>query len=264
MPLEQKYLDLIRCAVPQADDSEVLNRLSHLFDLVVTTNQKINITSLVSPIDVTLKHLIDSLTLLSVHEAKGILDQGANCCDIGCGGGFPGLPIACMYSNLPLTMIDSTAKKIAALKENAEILGLSSICAVSGRGEELASSRSGPYREKFQLCFSRAVARLPVLCELCLPFLEVGGLFAAMKGMQTEEEVKESLRAIPMLGGKLTDVRELKIDLDYDSSLNFSSDELEKIHEFSSASRYVVLIEKKKRTLEIYPRAWAQMTKKAL
>ena len=264
MPLEQKYLDLIRCAVPQMEDRDVFNRLSHLFDLVLETSQKINITSLVSPIDVTLKHFIDSLTLLSVSEAKNLLDRGVNCCDIGCGGGFPGLPIACAYPNLPLTMIDSTAKKIAALKSNAENLGLSSIAPVSGRGEDLASSKAGPYREKFQLCFSRAVARLPVLCELCLPFVEVGGLFAAMKGMQTEEEVKESLRAIPMLGGKLADVREIKIELDYDSSVAFSNEEVEKIHEFSSASRYVVLIEKKKKTLDIYPRSWSQMTKKVL
>ena len=264
MPLEQKYLDLIRCAVPEVNDLEVLNRLSYLFDLVVETNQRINITSLVSPIDVTLKHFIDSLALLSVGEAKGLLDSGVKSCDIGCGGGFPGLPVACAYPKLPLTMIDSTAKKIAALKENAEKLGLSSICPISGRGEELASSKSGLYREKFQLCFSRAVARLPVLCELCLPFIEVGGIFAAMKGMQAEDEVKESIRAIPMLGGKIVDVRDVKIELDYDSSLGFSQDELVKIHEFASASRYVVLIEKKKKSLDIYPRTWAQMTKKAL
>ena len=89
-------------------------------------------------------------------------------------------------------------------------------------------------------------------------------MFAAMKGMQAEDEVKESIRAIPMLGGKLVDVRDVKIELDYDSSLSFSKEELEKIHELSSASRYVVLIEKKKKTLDIYPRAWAQMTKKSL
>lgn len=264
MPLEQKYLNFIRCAVPSVDDSEVLNRLSRLFDLVVDTNQRINITSLVSPIDVTLKHFIDSLSILSVSAPKSFLDQGVNCCDIGCGGGFPGLPIACAYPKLPLTMIDSTAKKIAALKENADLLGLSAITAVSGRGEDLSSSKSGLYREKFRLCFSRAVARLPVLCELCLPFVEPGGLFAAMKGLQAEEEVMESLRAIPMLGGKLAEVREIKIDLDYDSSLDFSSDEIAKIHEFSDSSRYVVLIEKRKRTLDIYPRSWAQMTKKVL
>ena len=264
MPLEQKYLDLIRVAVPGVDEEKVLNRLSGLFDLVVETNQRINITSLVSPIDVTLKHLIDSLTLLSVPEVKALMDRGVNCCDIGCGGGFPGLPIACAYPEISLTMIDSTAKKIAALKENAEKLGLHSVCGISGRGEELASAKSGVYREKFQLCFSRAVARLPVLCELCLPFVEVGGLFAAMKGLQAEEEVKESLRAIPMLGGKLVDVRELKIDLDYDSSSDFSAEELEKIRDFSSASRYIVLIEKRKKSLDIYPRTWAQMTKKVL
>lgn len=264
MPLEQKYLDLIRGAVPTVDDSATLDRLSHLYDLVVETNQKINITSLVSPIDVSLKHLIDSLTLASIPEVKKCLDAGYECCDIGCGGGFPGLPVACAYPTLPLTMIDSTAKKIAALKENAEALSLECVSPVSGRGEDLAAAKRGQYREAYRLCFSRAVARLPVLCELCLPFVSVGGLFAAMKGMQTGEEVRESLRAIPMLGGKIVDVREVKVDLDFALSMDFNDEEKDKIREFSSASRYTVLIEKNKKTLDVYPRKWAQMTKKPL
>jgi len=264
MPLEQRYLDLITQAVPCAKEKNVLSRLSELFDLVVETNQKINITSLTSPIDVTLKHVIDSLSLLMVPEVLTRLKSGVQSCDIGCGGGFPGLPVACVFPDLPLTMIDSTAKKIAALTENAGLLGLSRVCPVSGRGEELASAKIGPHREKYQLCFSRAVARLPVLCELCLPFVEVGGLFVAMKGLQADDEVKESLRAIPMLGGKLLDVREIKLELDYASSTEFNTEEIAKISDFSSASRYVVLIEKKKKTLDIYPRKWAQMTKKSL
>ncbi len=262
MPLQQKYLDLIRSAIPEADHSEVLDRLSKLFDVVVETNSRINITSLVSPIDVTLKHILDSLTLLSVPEVKSLVTKGSKSCDIGCGGGFPGLPIACAFPELPLMMIDSTAKKITALKDNTKILGLENVVPICGRGEELASSKSGQHREKYQLCMSRAVARLPVLCELCLPFVEVGGLFAAMKGMQTEDEVKESLRAIPMLGGKLVDVREIKTEFNFSPNL-FEGDEVEKICEFQSASRYVVLIEKKKKTNEIYPRKWAQMIKKS-
>lgn len=264
MPLEQKYLDLIRGAIPAADDPKILERLSFLYDLVVETNQRINITSLLSPIDVTLKHFIDSLAVLTIPEISTRLKNGVNSCDIGCGGGFPGLPIACVLPELPLTMIDSTEKKITALNENAKRLELLSVNPCCGRGEELASSKNGRYREAFQLCFSRAVARLPVLCELCLPFVDVGGLFVAMKGMQTDEEVSESLRAIPMLGGKLLDVKEVKIDLNFASELDFSDEEFEKIREFSSASRYVVIIEKKKKTLDIYPRKWAQMTKKSL
>ena len=264
MPLEQKYLDLIRGAIPATDQPEILERFSSLYDLVVETNQRINITSLLSPIDVTLKHFIDSLSVFTVPEISARLDESVKSCDIGCGGGFPGLPIASVLPDLPLTMIDSTEKKISALKENAKRLGLLCVDPQCGRGEELASSKKGSYREAFQLCFSRAVARLPVLCELCLPFVEVGGLFVAMKGLQADEEVSESLRAIPMLGGKLLGVNEVKFDLSFASEMDFSAEELEKIREFSSASRYVVLIEKKKTTLEIYPRKWAQMTKKSL
>ena len=263
MPLEQKYLDLIQNGIPTISSSDVMSRLSLLYDLVVETNERINITSLVSPIDVTLKHLIDSLSLLSVPEVCRFLEGGAKCCDIGCGGGFPGLPVACAFPDLSLTMIDSTAKKINALKDNTEKLGLRRVDPLCGRGEDLACAKGGMYREKYRLCISRAVARLPVLCELCLPFVEVGGLFVAMKGMQTEEEVRESTKAIPMLGGKLLDVREIRTELDFDPSI-FESEECHKICEFSSASRFVVLIEKKKKTAEIYPRKWAQMTKKPL
>ena len=225
MPLEQKYLDLIRTAIPEADDPSVLSRLSQLYDLVVATNERINITSLLSPIDVSLKHIMDSLTLLMVPELKELMNRGVSSCDIGCGGGFPGLPIACAFPELPLTMIDSTAKKIIALKENADFLGLHAVVPVCGRGEELAAAKSGEYRERFGLCFSRAVARLPVLCELCLPFVEVGGLFVAMKGMQTDEEVRESIRAIPMLGGKILEIKEIKNDLSFAETFDFDATE---------------------------------------
>lgn len=264
MPLEGKYLELIKKAVPKIDSDAVLERLSLLYDRVVETNEKINITSLVSPIDVTLKHIIDSLTLIELDEFQKMREKGARFCDIGCGGGFPGLPIASVYPELSLTMIDSTEKKITALGENAEALSLSNVIPLWGRGEELASAKGGAHREKYDFCMSRAVANLPVLTELCLPFVKVGGVFCALKGMKTLEEVESSRKAIPMLGGKLLDVKEVKIDLDFALDMDFSPEEKEKIREFASASRYFVVIEKKKATQSIYPRKWAQMTKKPL
>jgi 16S rRNA (guanine527-N7)-methyltransferase len=134
---------------------------------------------------------------------------------------------------------------------------------VWGRGEELAGP-GGKYRERFDICVSRAVARLPVLCELCLPFVRVGGVFIALKGQKAAEELKESQHAIPMLGSSLKEVFELP--LVYDESLldEFSEEEKGKIREFFSASRSLVIIEKKKPISRIYPRKWAQMTKKSL
>lgn len=263
MPLEEKYLFLIKKAIPEAADQASLARLSELYDRVVKTNEKINITSLLSPIDVTLKHIIDSLTLFLEPDFKKSLQKGSSVCDIGCGGGFPGLPIAALSPETSLSMIDSTEKKITALTENAELLGLSEVHPVWGRGEELASPK-GAHREKYDLCVSRAVARLPVLCELCLPFVKVGGLFIAMKGMKAKEELEESRKAIPMLGGKLKKITELSCDLSFAMEMDFTPEEKEKIVEFSSAIRYLIVIEKVRPTQPNFPRKWSQITKKTL
>ncbi len=263
MPLESKYLELIKDAVPASGDGEILSRLSTLYDLVVSTNEKINITSLTSPIDVALKHIIDSLSLFCDEDFRSQLSLADKICDIGCGGGFPGLPIACVDPAKSIAMIDSTEKKIVALKENAAMLSLDGVNPVWGRGEELAG-KGGQHREIYDLCVSRAVARLPVLCELCLPFVKKGGVFYALKGAQALQELEESKNAIPMLGGKLLEVKEIVFDLSFAEKMDFSSEEKEKIIEFSKAKRFLVKIEKKKETNPIYPRKWAQMTKKSL
>ena len=262
MPLEEQYLRLIGKTVPVVDDS-AKERLSGLYDCVVETNQQINITSLTSPIDATLKHFIDSLTLFSYPEFVRRAENGACVCDIGCGGGFPGLPIACVLPEMDITMIDSTEKKIRALEENAVKLALSAVKPVWGRGEELAG-KGGAYRERFDVCVSRAVARLPVLLELCLPFVKVGGIFIALKGQKTEEELEASRKAIPMLGGELKEVFEVPLSVEESVLAEFSEEEKEKIREFFSTSRSLVVVEKKKATNPIYPRKWAQMTKKSL
>jgi len=249
--------------IPEATDGAVRKRLSVLFDRVAYTNAQINITSLVSEMDVTLKHIIDSLTLFFHPDFQKAIQSGKSVCDIGCGGGFPGLPIGCVVPQANITMIDSTEKKIHALQENASVLGLTGINPVWGRGEELASAKGGKHRERYDVCVSRAVARLPVLCELCLPFVKPGGVFFAMKGMRAQEELEESMRAIRMLGGKLKEVYEIHFDPEKVDRSDFSSEELALIEEFFSASRSLIVIEKKKTTQPIYPRKWAQMTKKS-
>ncbi len=264
MPLEEKYLQLLSAFLPEVVGGREKERFSLLYDRVMETNKEINITSLVSPIDVTLKHFLDSLTLFMNDEFKNGVRSGKTVCDIGCGGGFPGLPIASVAPKVPLTMVDSTEKKVTALGKNAKLLGLENITPVWGRGEELASAKGGKYREKFDICVSRAVASLPVLCELCLPFVRVGGTFYAMKGMKAHQEVEDAKKAIPMLGGSLKAIQEIRLDLSLVDTSLFSDEEKMKIEEFFSSSRYLVIIEKKKPTMPIYPRKWAQMTKKSL
>lgn len=263
MPLEDKYFQLITSVIPQAKEPAVLERLSLLYDRVVATNEKINITSLTSPIDVALKHILDSLTLFLNPVFCEAAVEGKWICDIGCGGGFPGLPLACVAPEISLTMIDSTEKKIVALKENAQHLSLSSVSPVWGRGEELAGMK-GKHRERYDVCVSRAVASLPVLCELCLPFVKKDGYFFAMKGQKALEELEESRNAIPMLGGTLMAVQEIALDFSSVDSEAFSEEEKLKISEFASAKRYLIVIRKKRNTRPEYPRKWAQMTKKHL
>lgn len=264
MPLEEKYLQLLVSFLPDVVGEEEKKRFSLLFDRVAETNKQINITSLVSPIDVTLKHFLDSLTLFMNNEFLNGVKEGKKVCDIGCGGGFPGLPIASVVPKTPLTMIDSTEKKITALAENAKLLGLDNVTPVWGRGEELAGAKGGKFREKFDVCVSRAVASLPVLSELCLPFVRVGGTFYAMKGLKAYEEAEAAKRAIPMLGGALKDIQEIRLDGKNIDLSPFNDEEKAKIEEFISSARYLVIIKKKKATLPVYPRKWSQITKKTL
>lgn len=262
MPLQEKHLRLIGAFVPQVAKMQDLSIFSRLYDRVVETNEKINITSLISPIDVTLKHIIDSLTLFFVPEFQSAIEN-KRICDIGCGGGFPGLPIASVAPKADLTMIDSTEKKIRALSENADLLDFSCVHPVWGRGEELAG-KSGPMRERFDVCVSRAVARLPVLCELCLPFVKVGGIFIAMKGAKAQEELQASLRAIPTLGGKLEKTIPIEFSPEAIKDFGFDEAESEAIREFCQASRQLIIIRKVKPTPSIYPRKWSKMTSKTL
>ena len=210
MKLEQRYLDLLSQCIPdQLLDPDKLLRFAALYERLNLTNEKINVTSITDPVGVTLKHFADSLSLGSVPEFLTAAKNGADVCDVGCGGGFPGLPLAIAFPHLRITMIDSTEKKIRALAENADALALSNVTPVSGRGENLAGFERDD-RERFDAAFSRAVADLPVLCELCLPFVKPGGYFFALKGARAEEELAASRRAIETLGGSFVRLQPIR------------------------------------------------------
>ncbi len=264
MPLEKKYQDLLAAVVPEAGlDAEKLEEFSRLFDLILQTNEKLNITSITAPLSVVLKHFADSLALFGNAGFRAALEKAEVLCDIGCGGGFPGLPIAIAAPEKKIVMVDSTEKKIHALCENAASLSLSRVVPVWGRGEELAG-KGGELREAVDLCFSRAVARFPVLCELCLPFVKPGGVFFALKGMKAPEELEEARAAIPRLGGKLLACQKVEWSLPAALPGSFTEEEKREMTEFFTSDRYLILVRKIKSTPSAYPRKWAQMTKRPL
>ena len=144
--------------------------------LLLEKNKVMNLTAITEPADVARLHLLDSLCLLG---SGGKL--GKSVVDVGTGAGFPGMPLAIAVPEIEVTLLDSLGKRIAFLEEAAGALGLKNVSCVQARAEEFA----GEHRESFDTAVSRAVAALPMLCELCLPLVKVGGCFVAMKSSHT-------------------------------------------------------------------------------
>lgn len=206
-----------------------LQQFDRYQELLVEWNQKMNLTALTEPKDVAIKHMIDSV---SVYDEKWF-SEGMSVIDVGTGAGFPGLPLKILCPSLKVTLLDSLNKRVKFLEAVASELGLSDIVCVHARAEEAA--RQKQYREKFDAVVSRAVARLPILAEYDLPFVRVGGFFAAMKGAKYEEEAQEAKKAVKLLGGGEPVLREIKLPgLD--------------------DKRGIIYIRKEKKTPSVYPR----------
>ena len=206
---------------------------------MLTENEKYNLTAITDPDKIILNHYADCAAL----AAK--LPKGASIIDVGCGAGFPTLPLAIVRDDLKIFAIDSTAKRVAYVEESARLLGLSGVkCAVM-RAED--GGKSAELREKFDFATARAVAEMRVLCELCLPYVKVGGAMIAMKGKNAEFEVSASKRAIAILGGKDAKVESLTLK---------GKDEV--------LTHPLIMIEKKMKTPTTYPRPYAQISKKPL
>ncbi len=182
---------------------EEYKRLAIIADRLVEVNQSLNLTALTQPEEVALLHFYDSLTLLQT----GLFEDAYNVLDVGCGGGFPSLPLAAC-TPCKLTSNDATAKKLNFVVETAKTAGME-ITPLCGRAEELG--KEAAYREQFDRVVSRGVARMSVLCEWCMPFVKVGGYFVAMKGNRGREELKEAMHAVEVLGGKVADVLDAPI-----------------------------------------------------
>lgn len=182
-----------------------MEQFNRYFELLVEWNEKINLTAITEPKEVAIKHMIDSIT---AYDEK-IFQDGVTVIDVGTGAGFPGLPLKIFCPEIKLTLMDSLNKRIKFLQTVVEELGLQDVECVHARAEE--GARNKKYRESFDIAVSRAVARLPILCEYCLPFVKKGGHFIALKGMQFHEEAEEAAKAIKVMGGSKTEIRPVKL-----------------------------------------------------
>lgn len=174
-------------------------------ELLVEWNEKINITAITDEKEIDIKHFLDSITPIVTNLFQG----EKKVIDIGTGGGFPGLPLKILNPKLKVTLLDSLNKRITFLNEVIKSLELNEIEAIHGRAEELA--RKAEYREKYDVCVSRAVASLNTLSEYCLPFVKKDGYFISMKGPEVEEELEDAKKAIDKLGGKIIKIEKIQI-----------------------------------------------------
>lgn len=180
----------------------------HIYAAMLRTwNEKMNLTNIVDDQGIAIRHFVDSLTLVA-HIEEEEEKQGReelSLIDVGTGAGFPGIPLKVTMPKLQVTLLDSLKKRISFLEAVCEKLELSGIRAIHSRAEEGAKNKN--FREKFDIATARAVASLPTLCEYCLPYVKVGGIFLAMKG-HAEDEVEAAKKAIVTLGGTIEKVRE--------------------------------------------------------
>ncbi len=171
-------------------------------EAMLEKNKVMNLTAIKEPEAVAELHFLDSLTLLSCADFA----PGAKVIDVGCGAGLPGVPLKIAAPEISLTLLDSLGKRMDWLREILPGLGVEAEV-VTARAEEAVAGR----REQYDIAVSRAVARLNILCELCLPYVRVGGRFLAMKGQKLEEELPEAERAVSLLGARLLEIREFPI-----------------------------------------------------
>ncbi len=184
---------------------EVENKFIKYRDLLKEWNQKINITSIEDDEEIYVKHFLDSILLMSVEGMSG----SKSIIDVGTGGGFPGYPLKVVNDGYKVTLLDSLRKRIDFLDEVAKELELKDVELIHGRAEDFGQNKN--YREKFDICVSRAVAPLNVLSEYCIPFVKVGGYFAAYKSENISPEISDSENAIKKLGGKIKEVKEISL-----------------------------------------------------
>lgn len=218
-------------------NSEMEEKFETYFRVLVETNEKMNLTAITEKEEVYCKHFLDSLEITRAIEN----DSNFTLCDVGSGAGFPSIPLAIVNDKCNVTIIDALNKRIKFLNELVEKLGLENVCAIHARAEDFAKTN----RESFDVVTARAVARLNVLVELCLPLTKVGGKMIAMKGSSGKEELEEAKKAIFVLGGVIGKI--ITVELPNDMG-----------------KRELIVINKIKNTPLKYPRAFAKIKERPI
>ncbi len=219
-------------------DAKTVEMFEHFTELLQEENARTNLTAIRDLPNIISKHYADCLL------AASLFPLNATVLDLGCGGGFPTIPLAITRPDLRITALDSTAKKLRFVEKATTALSLTNVKPICSRAEDPSLS---PLRETFDIVTSRAMARMNVLCELALPFVKIRGNMIALKGAQGAEEFEEAKRCIRLLGGRSE--KDISLALQTDSE---------------AESRHFLIVSKEKPSPAQYPRSYAVIAKKPL
>jgi len=216
---------------------EQCKKLDEYAKALVDWNKKVNLTAIIEPREIVVKHFIDSLMLLKYIPQS----ENVKLIDVGCGAGFPSLPCKIVRRDIELTMMDGSNKRINFLEEAVKIADVKAICVHERAEDACRSDKDLGFREVFDVSTARAVGHLRELSEMCLPMVKVGGIFVALKGYEIEQEIEEATQAIAMLGGKVAQVYKYEL--------------------IDTSKRAIVVIKKISQTPTKYPRSYGKMKK---
>lgn len=237
---QNRQTELLIKELEEKYGEERTSMLVEYMDMILEKNQYINLTAVRDRDEALQKHIADSLSCDFMEE----YEAAENVIDIGTGAGFPGVPLAIVSPDKKFTLVDSLNKRLRIIDELTGELGIKNVTTVHGRAEDVGKSKE--HREQYDICVSRAVASLDVLCEWCLPLVKNGGYFVAYKGENVSRETEDAASAIKLLGGKIVEIRKVQTE------------------EESISGHVLVMIKKVKNTPSKYPRQAGQARKNPL